>query len=237
MTGIDAPIPPQPGPSVVQAMPYDLVVFDFDGTLADSAGWMARVFNDVAERFGYRQVTRDELEMLRGRPNREIVRFLGVPGWKMPLVARHMRRLMARDVAEIRLFDGVDALLERLAARGVALAIVSSNAEDTIRGILGPENTAHIRFFACGASLFGKAAKFRRVLRQSGVAARRAIAIGDEVRDAEAAAETGLAFGAVTWGYATAELLRRHQPTLVFDSVAAIGDAVLGPAGALADEP
>ena len=33
-------------------MSYDLVIFDFDGTLADSAAWTASVFNEVAERYG-----------------------------------------------------------------------------------------------------------------------------------------------------------------------------------------
>src|SRR3954451_19595424 len=66
---------------------YDLAIFDFDGTLADSAIWMAGVFNDVADRFGYRRVSEDELQMLRGRSNREIVRYLGVPAWKLPFIA------------------------------------------------------------------------------------------------------------------------------------------------------
>jgi phosphoglycolate phosphatase len=207
-------------------MAYDLVIFDFDGTLADSAGWTAGVFNDVAARYGYRCVSEDELQMLRGRNNREIVRYLGVPTWKLPFIATHMRKLIARDAAQIRLFDGVDHLLWRLTERGVACAVVSSNTEETIRRILGPGNAARIAMFECGASLFGKASKFRRVLKRSGVAADRAICIGDEARDIEAAAQAGLPSGAVTWGYATTDLLREHRPTLVFDTMDAIVDAV-----------
>jgi phosphoglycolate phosphatase len=208
-------------------MPYDLVIFDFDGTLADSAGWTAGVFNDVAERYGYRRVSEDELQMLRGRTNREIVRYLGVPTWKLPFIANHMRKLMTRDAAEIRLFDGVDRLLGELAGRGVELAIVSSNTEENIRRILGPGNAARVAYYECGASLFGKAAKFGRVLKRSGIPADRTIAIGDEVRDIEAAGQAGLSSGAVIWGYATADLLREHGPTLVFDAMDAIIDAVV----------
>src|SRR4051812_1838424 len=187
---------------------YDLAIFDFDGTLADSAAWMAGVFNDVADRFGYRRVSEDELQMLRGRNNREIVRYLGVPAWKLPFIASHMRKLVARDAGKIRLFEGVGDLLARLSGSGVTLAIVSSNTEETIRRILGPENAARIAWYECGASLYGKAAKFRRVVKRSGVSPDRAICIGDEARDIEAAAQAGLSSGAVTWGYATEALLR-----------------------------
>ncbi len=210
-------------------MSYDLVIFDFDGTLADSAGWTAGVFNDVAERFGYRAVTADELQMLRGRTNREIIRYLGVPTWKMPLIVTHMRKLMTRDAGTIRLFDGVDELLRRLSEAGIRLAIVSSNTQDNIVRILGPENAARIDHYECGASLFGKAAKFRRVLKHSGIAADRAIAIGDEVRDIEAAREAGVSSGAVAWGYATDDLLREHDPTIMFDTLESILDAVVKP--------
>ena len=196
---------------------YRLVIFDFDGTLADSFGWLRGSLNDVAVRYGFRTVDDDEVEMLRGRDTRAIIRHLGVPMRRMPLIARHMRQRAARAADEIRLFEGADETLRRLADGGVMLAVVSSNGERTVRRILGPETGALISRFGCGASIFGKAAKFRRVLTCSGVAPRRVICIGDEVRDIEAARSLGLDAGAVTWGYATADVLRAHAPTMVFE--------------------
>lgn len=212
-------------------MAYRLVIFDFDGTLADSAGWVRGVLNDVARRYGFRTLTAEEFTMLRGQDNRAIVRYLGVPMWKVPLVAAHMRRLMRRDAGGIALFAGVDDLLRGLAAEGVILAIVSSNAEDNVRRILGPENAALIAHYECGASIFGKRSRFRRVLRRAGIPPAQAIAVGDETRDLEAAALAGLAAGAVGWGYATPELLRRHGPTLMFDSVGHMAAVLAGRTG------
>ena len=207
-------------------MRYDLVIFDFDGTLADSADWTLGILNQVAARYGFRQVSEAETAMLRGWDNRAIVRYLGVPAWKLPLIARHMRGLAARDAGQIRLFPGVDALLARLHGAGVRIAIVSSNAEANVRRILGPANAALVSHYACGASLFGKAAKLRQVLRASGIPRERSLCIGDEARDIEAAAAARLPCAAVTWGYATPALLRSRGPGYLCDSIDAIEAAL-----------
>jgi phosphoglycolate phosphatase len=73
-----------------------------------------------------------------------------------------------------------------------------------------------VSHYDCGAALSGKAAKYRRLLRRTGIPAQAAISIGDEVRDAEAAAQAGIAFGAVTWGYATRTASERTNPRCVF---------------------
>ena len=42
-------------------MPYQLAIFDFDGTLADSSDWFLRNFDDMADRFGFRRIADAEL--------------------------------------------------------------------------------------------------------------------------------------------------------------------------------
>lgn len=197
--------------------PYDLAIFDFDGTLADSAPWFRSIFNDIAEQHGFRKLSADELESLRGLTNSAIIRRMGVPAWKLPLIANTMRKLVTRDAHQITRFAGVDALLAGLAEAGVAIAIVTSNSEVNVRLILGEANARGIARYACGASLFGKAAKFRALLRALEIPASRAIAIGDEVRDIDAARAAGVAAGAVGWGYATGHILQAQQPDYFFE--------------------
>ena len=199
----------------LRRMAYRLFIFDFDGTLADSADWVMRTFNDLAREHGFRRASEDELRMLRGRSNREIVRYLGVPAWKLPTIAADARRRFARDIRLIKSFPGIDELFEALKAHGALIAIVTSNSEENVRTILGPANAAKIDFYDCGASLFGKARKLRHVIARSKVAPDRTICIGDETRDIEAAKEVGAASGAVTWGYATEAILIAHEPTVV----------------------
>lgn len=184
---------------------YTLVIFDFDGTLADSFPWFVEVFDTLAERYWFKRITEQEGATLRGLSARQIIHHLGVSRWK--LLARHARILAKRDRAQIALFLGVDAMLAELTAAGITLAVVSSNSEETVRHVLGPENVARITYYACGSSVFGKQAHFRRVLKRSGVRPADALCIGDEIRDYEAASAVGMPFGAVAWGYTTAEAL------------------------------
>jgi phosphoglycolate phosphatase len=205
---------------------YKLIIFDFDGTLADSFPWFARVLNSVADKYGFRRVEHGKIDSLRGLNARELIRHLGVPRWKVPLIARHMRKL--KMTAPIGLFDGVDRMLPALASGGVTLAMVSSDSEDNIRRTLGPELSTLMSHYGCGASLFGKAAKFRTVLKRSGHDAAETITIGDELRDLEAARSAGIAFGAVAWGYTRPDALKAHAPDEMFNSVGEICDRLLG---------
>jgi phosphoglycolate phosphatase len=210
---------------------YRLAIFDFDGTLADSADWFLSQLNDVADRYGFRRVSDEEIEMLRGRSNREIVAYLGVKPWKLPLIASHMRGLAARDSQRISLFDGAAELLWRLRKAGIRLAIVTSNSEETVRRMLGTGVAASVDHYGCGASLFGKAGRLKAVVRAAGVSPAETIAIGDEARDIEAAREAGIAAGAVSWGFARVAALAPLGPDHLFDRLADIETLLLGGQG------
>ena len=139
-------------------------------------------------------------------------------------MSRYVLQLMAEQIAQIRLFPGVDRLLPELADRGLTLAVVSSNSRENVCRVLGPANTACVRYFECGVSLFGKAAKLRKVLRQSGARPAETIMIGDEIRDLQAARAVHIAAGAVTWGYNHPAALKAHAPDVVFARVDEIAE-------------
>jgi len=205
-------------------MPYRVAIFDFDGTLADSLGWFMGVFNQVAERFRFRQLGPEELEMLRGHDARHIIRHLGVPFWKMPLIARDFRARMNREIGAIAVFPGVHEMLARLDDAGVSIALVTSNSAENVRRVLGERSFGRIRHLECGAGLFGKRPRLRKVLRAAGARPADALCIGDEIRDLHAARAEAIPFGAVTWGYTTAQALRAQAPDEVFTRVEEIAE-------------
>jgi phosphoglycolate phosphatase len=207
-------------------MNHRLVLFDFDGTLADSQDWFLDIFDQVADRFGYRRLAPGDRERLRGLDTRAILRELEIPIWKLPLIARHVRALAARDIAKIRLFPGAAAMLAALAAGGLKVGVVSSNSEENIRSVLG-RAAAHVACFACGAGLFGKPAKIRAALRATRTDPRAALFVGDEARDVAAALSAGTDSAAVAWGYADPDFLRSLSPTMFFERMDDIAPALV----------
>ena len=208
-------------------MRYPLVIFDFDGTLADSFPWVLRTMDEVSDRFKFRRVREGELDELRYCDAREVMRRLGVPRWKLPMIARYVRTRMAADVDQIALFPGAGEMLDQLADAGLRLAVVSANGEATIRTVLGPR-ARHITGIAGGVSLFGKRGKLLRMSRLTGVEPRQAMVIGDEIRDLNAAKAAHMAFGAVSWGLTRPEAMEARKPEALFHRMSDIAEALLG---------
>jgi phosphoglycolate phosphatase len=209
-------------------MDYDLIIFDLDGTLADSFPFFVSVHNRLADRHGFRRVEAAEIEALRARSAREVMRHVGLPRWRLPAVARDFARLMRG--ADVRLFDGVGDALQQLHGRGVALALVSSNAAGNCRRILGDIHWQRLAHAECGSSIFGKRRRIARVLKATGTAPRRALYVGDQATDAEAARAAGVAFCAVGWGYATPQSLLRLRPDRLLGHVGELATLGMTPA-------
>ena len=200
-------------------MRYKLMIFDFDGTLADTMPWFVSVINDVAKKFNFRPVQTHEHDTLRNFPGREFLRHLEVPRWKIPLIAAYMHTLMQKDIESIRLFPGVDDMLALLHQADVILAAVSSNSLENVRLVLGSDNAARFHWYECGVALFGKATKLKHVLRKAGVSPAEAIYIGDEIEDVIAAHKINMAAGAVSWGFNSLESLQQNRPDEIFHSL------------------
>ena len=210
---------------------YDLIIFDFDGTLADSLTWFRTVLGDVVDKHGLPPIDEDKAEILRNLTPKAIMDELGIASWKIPFLAADVRARAAENVDRIHLFDGIRTMLQTLSESGVTLAVVSSNGETAVRAVLGEQLCDTIDIFACGAALFGKASIFRKVMRKAGASPARTLSVGDEVRDIDAARETGCVAGAVMWGFATPQILKAQAPDVVFEETADIaGHALAGAA-------
>lgn len=206
--------------------PLRLVIFDFDGTLSDSGNWFLSIMDHLSDRYGFRRVHPDEVEPMRRMSTRDVISHLRIPRWKLPFISRYVRRLFGRNTHQVRLFDGVAEMLAAIEAAGIGIAVVTSNSEANARAVLGPANAARVRWWACGASLFGKAPKFRKVLKVSGIPAAHALSIGDETRDIDAARATGVRAGAVLWGYANPEAFAHLDPDIAFATPQAVIDHI-----------
>lgn len=199
-------------------MASPLVIFDFDGTLGNSLPWLRSVVNDVALVYGFKQLSSEEMELLRSMHFSDILQYLSVPKWKIPAIAAHVRVKMSESIEEIPLFPGAEEAITQLAKMNCTLAVVSSNSEPNIRSVLGDQLSNHMVGFECGVSLFGKSKKLQKVIRKLGQSGnQRQIYVGDEVRDIEAAKDAGILATSVTWGYGKSEILAKKGPDYLIE--------------------
>jgi phosphoglycolate phosphatase len=211
----------------VSSPAYALAIFDFDGTLADSFPWFCSVLDQTADKFGLNRVKPEDIPGLREQYSHDVLKYLGVPFYKLPAIATFMRGLAVEGIPNIPLFAGAGDALAALHAGGVKLALVSSNAEAAVRAVLGPAAELIDRY-ACGSALFGKSQKFQTVLEALRVSREETISIGDEIRDIDAARKTRLTAGSITFGYNSRGALERAHPDYLFDDYGALVRTVLG---------
>ena len=188
------------------------IIFDFDGTIADSFDTTVRVFYKLT---GHGQRLSDkELARLRGLTMLQAVEELRIHPLKIPFLMMRGRLQMARRIKHIAVQPGVASVIRQLRADGHQLFIVSSNSQRNIQTFLRQHHLAS-DFGAVygGVGLFNKAKALQKVLRHNQLAPDDAYYVSDEVRDVTAAQSVGIPVIAVTWGYNNAEILRQHQPT------------------------
>lgn len=198
---------------------YDLVIFDFDGTLADTFTWFKVAINKAAVKYRFKKLTESEMEQLRGLKTKQIIHYLGVSWWKMPFIASYMRKLMGEDIYQIKLFPGIRELLFELKFQNVNVVVLSSNSKENVERVLGSDLIKTISHLECGISILGKKDKLKKVLKKYQALPENVIAIGDETRDIEAARSLGIIAGAVSWGYSTPAALAKEKPDITFPDV------------------
>jgi phosphoglycolate phosphatase len=207
-------------------MKYKLVIFDFDGTLADTFPWFLRSLDAVAEKFNLKKIDKRRTEELRHLTASKFLKFLKIPLYRLPTIATYMRNMMTEQIDDIELFAGVEKLLKDLKTRGHKIAIVSTNSQENIRKVMGEELLKLNDYFAGGVAMFGKETKLKKVLKLAGIDKEEAIYIGDELRDIQASQKIGLPCGAVAWGYNAAAALAELNPTEMFYKLEEIEEKV-----------
>lgn len=198
-------------------MKYQLVIFDFDDTLADSFPWFLSIYNDLAERFHLPPMGRSELEALRSLDLNLVLKERKISPFMVLTMSAYLKQLMSSQIDKVPLVEGIQTVLDRLADLKVKLAVVSSNEEQNVRRVLGEQNASRFLDFECGVALLGKTAKFLNILRKMGVKPNQALSIGDELRDLKSSRQAGITFGAAAWGYTDRHRLAEHGPDLLFD--------------------
>jgi phosphoglycolate phosphatase len=194
-----------------------VVIFDFDGTIADSLQLVIREYNRIAPRYRAKRVDPAELPRLRALKANAALREHNIAFWKLPFMVSHMRFAMRAEVDTLQPFAGMVDALRSVRAAGISCSVLSTNSNRIIAHFLERYQVQIFDPICGGTSMFGKARALRKLVARQGWRPEQVIYVGDEVRDVEAAHQAKIRALAVSWGYSDRGSLLAHRPWQLAD--------------------
>lgn len=202
--------------------PPKAVLFDFDGTIADTFAVALAIFNRLSSEFSYRAVAPHEIPAARKMTARQAMEEFGISARTMPRLAARGLKLLHASMSEVGPFAEIPEVLRTLHKSPCELGILSSNSEANVRLFLNKHDLELFDFVRCSSRILGKAKELRRMLRDFGWSPEEVIYVGDECRDIEAAHKVGIRIVAVSWGFNATDALAKMEPHALVHSPAEI---------------
>lgn len=219
--------------SARQAQAFDLVMFDLDGTLVETAPEIQDAVNDTLERFGLEPVALADVERWIGRGTKElVVRALAQrcraheDGVHRSDMLEAMYRTFQGDYerrcgSRSHLYPGVSHALAALGKRGVKRVLVTNKERRFTDAVLHRHGLhAMLDGMVCGDSLPTRKpdpAGVLQCMQEHATPAGRALFVGDSSIDIETARNAGIAVWAVTYGYNMGSPIAEWRPDRLID--------------------
>ena len=209
------------------AKQFDLIVFDWDGTLLDSAGAIVRAIQASCVDMGLPVPPEARARHVIGLGLQDALAHAVPelsPGDYPVMVERYRHHYLARD-HELALFDGAGALVKWLGEAGWTLAVATGKSRKGLdRALAHSGLTDHFQATRCADECFSKPhpAMLEELMDELMVEADRALMIGDTTHDLQMASNAGVRALAVTYGAHHPEQLSTAPSLAHLDSVEAL---------------
>lgn len=186
------------------------VLFDFDGTLANSLELGYEVMEQLCQRHGYDCLPKEQYRILG---TRQAIKEMGIPLWRLPRLMREGRRLMASRICEVTPVNGIVDAVRALSELNVSLGVVTSNSGNNVQTWLAHYGmNQYFEIILGGGGLLRKERCIRKVMGRHGIKPHELLYVGDESRDIKACHRLKIHCVAVTWGLDLEEKLRVDNP-------------------------
>lgn len=208
---------------------YDLVVFDWDGTLFDSTALIVRCIQAASRDLGVAEPSHEQAAYVIGLGLQDALQHAvpGLPEEAYPNLVRRYRHHYFKAQHEVTLFEGVRAMLDTLRLRHHWVAVATGKSRQGLNAAL--ESSGLGPLFDATRTADETASKpdplmLHELMREFGVEPERTLMIGDTTHDLLLARNAGADAIAVTYGAHDPSRLREFEPLLVSDSVPELHD-------------
>lgn len=217
-------------------MDTQLVIFDWDGTLIDSTGHIARSLHHAAQQTGLPLLSQARYRSIIGLGLPEALRDLYPDideGTQLELRVHYASHYIAStDVEPCPIYPGAVALLEGLRARGIRLAVATGKNRPGLERAFASSGLGD--YFVTSRTADETASKpdpqmLHEILAEQGVAAEAALMVGDTGFDLEMARRAQVPSIGITHGAHAADELLRHAPVALVDHLDHVFSVVAAP--------
>ena len=188
------------------------IIFDFDGTLADTVPVTFTIIQKLAKEVGYeREITQADWNWVREHELKDIPHKFGISFIKIPFILMKGRDILNKQMFSVPPCKGILKMLSTLKERGYILAILSSNRRDSIQEFIIKHDLAQFfDFVHSELNIFGKDKALLSLLKQYKMPISESVYVGDETRDVEACKKINLDCISVSWGLNSPEALKKY---------------------------
>lgn len=195
------------------------IIFDFDGTIADTIDLAMHIFNKVAKEFNCEPIKEKDRDLIRSKRPQELLKSFGVTRLQLTSIILRLRKEMSYAIPNMKIVAGINNALREINNSEFRLGILTSNSRDNVKAFLENNDLIDIfEFIYSEKNFFGKKKIINRMLNHEQISKRNVIYVGDETRDIEASKKAGIPVIAVTWGLNDREILAMAQPDQIIDS-------------------
>lgn len=192
---------------------YKSLIFDFDGTIADTLDESLRIYNDLAGQYNLLPVNQDDVADLRHMSLGRLFTHLGISKHRAPKLLYQGTRMLKSRIASLPLIQGMADTLPVLRNKAQHFGILTSNSVDNVGLFLESHGLDNLFTFVSSTSkLSGKARHLKSIQKSYQIAPEQMLYIGDEIRDIRAAKKAGVDMAAVSWGFNSQESLGNEAP-------------------------
>lgn len=188
------------------------IIFDFDGTLADSTAVLASVWNTIAKEYDFKEVQLEDIDSLKKISITERSKLFNFPLHKLPIILPQFYRLYQQSIKDVHLFRGMKDVLKAIENKGYTIAIISSNSKDNISEFLKVNDINHVSEVLCSSRIFGKDKVIKKYIKETNIKKSDVLYVGDEQRDIVACKKVGIPIIWVGWGYDAIEVIQSEKP-------------------------
>lgn len=194
------------------------VIFDFDGTLADTFTYILLVFKELAEEYDI-NIEGVDVEAMRSLSVLQLLKYFHIPLYKLPFIVLEGQKRMKRYAPKIKPIKGIPEVLKELKKRNYRMGILTSNSVENVDEFLKRYKLdSYFDFLLSQNNLFGKDRSLRSIMKKYKIVKDEAIYVGDEIRDLDACHTIDIDVIAVGWGFNTPAILKTLKPTFLADT-------------------